>query len=84
MTTQSSKLERVKSLTRFLCLGSAIGNRREAIEALRFVARGLVKCHYTVEKLENLEEVGFPTMTSVTSSTQQTVNFYFVVDLQQN
>ncbi|KAF3390115.1 Alcohol dehydrogenase 2 [Talaromyces pinophilus] len=38
-------------------LGSAIGSRREAIEALRFVARGLVKCHYTVEKMENLGEI---------------------------
>jgi hypothetical protein len=37
--------------------GSAIGNTREAIEALGFVARGLVKCHYRVEKLENLSKV---------------------------
>jgi hypothetical protein len=37
--------------------GSAIGNRREAIEALDFAARGLVKCHYKLEKMENLSQV---------------------------
>lgn len=40
--------------------GSAIGNRLEAIQALDFVARGLVKCHYKIEKLENLSQVKYP------------------------
>jgi len=40
-----------------LCEGSALGNRQEAIEALDFAARGLVKCHYTLEKMENLTKV---------------------------
>ncbi|KAG9229957.1 alcohol dehydrogenase [Amylocarpus encephaloides] len=38
-------------------VGSAIGNRKEAVEALGFVARGLVKCHYRLEKLENLSKI---------------------------
>lgn len=38
--------------------GSAIGNRREAIEALDIAARGLVKCRYKLEKIENLSKVG--------------------------
>ncbi|PVH76664.1 GroES-like protein [Cadophora sp. DSE1049] len=41
----------------FRIVGSAIGNRREAIEALDFAARGLVKCHIKIEKLENLSKV---------------------------
>lgn len=42
-------------------IGSAIGNRREAIEALEFAARGLVKCHIKIEKLENLSKVSLYT-----------------------
>ncbi|KAH6677265.1 chaperonin 10-like protein [Halenospora varia] len=41
----------------FKIIGSAIGNRREAIEALDFAARGLVKCHYKLENMENLSRV---------------------------
>ncbi|KAH6721015.1 alcohol dehydrogenase-like protein [Leptodontidium sp. 2 PMI_412] len=41
----------------FRIVGSAIGNRREAIEALEFAARGLVKCHIKIEKLENLSKI---------------------------
>jgi D-arabinose 1-dehydrogenase-like Zn-dependent alcohol dehydrogenase len=37
--------------------GSAIGNRRETIEALDFAARNLVKCHYKLEKMGNLSQV---------------------------
>ena len=35
----------------------AVGDRREAIETLDFVARGLVKSHYRVEKMDKLTEV---------------------------
>ncbi|KAI9717302.1 MAG: hypothetical protein M1812_004829 [Candelaria pacifica] len=35
----------------------AVGNRREAIEVLEFAARGIVKTHYRVEKMEKLSEV---------------------------
>ncbi|KAF2639301.1 GroES-like protein [Massarina eburnea CBS 473.64] len=38
-------------------VGSAVGDRREAIETLEFAARGVVKTHYRVEKLEKLTEV---------------------------
>lgn len=35
----------------------AVGNRREAIECLDFAARGVVKTHYRLEKMEKLTEV---------------------------
>ncbi|KAK0113960.1 hypothetical protein ONS95_014205 [Cadophora gregata] len=41
----------------FRIVGSAIGNRREAIEALDFAARGLVRYRIRIEKLENLSKV---------------------------
>lgn len=37
--------------------GSAVGNRQEAIQTLEFAARGILKTHYQVEKLENLTGV---------------------------
>lgn len=37
--------------------GSAVGNRRDAIECLDFAARGIVKTHFRLEKMENLTEV---------------------------
>lgn len=37
--------------------GSAVGNRRDAIEVLRFAARGVVKPHVRIDKLENLTAV---------------------------
>ncbi len=37
----------------------AVGDRREAIEVLEFAARGVVKTHYRLEKMERLSEVGF-------------------------
>jgi D-arabinose 1-dehydrogenase-like Zn-dependent alcohol dehydrogenase len=37
--------------------GSAVGNQREALEVLDMAARGLVKTHIKVEKMENLTEV---------------------------
>ncbi|KAH7910219.1 chaperonin 10-like protein [Hygrophoropsis aurantiaca] len=38
-------------------IGSAIGNRQDAIDALSHAARGKVKCHYTTRKLEDVESV---------------------------
>jgi len=38
-------------------VGVAVGNRKEAIETLEFAARGLVKVHYRVEKLDKLTDV---------------------------
>ncbi len=38
-------------------VGSAVGSRKEAIEALEMVARGVVKTHFRVEKMEALTKV---------------------------
>jgi alcohol dehydrogenase, propanol-preferring len=38
-------------------VGSSIGSQREAVEVLALAARGLVKTHYRLEKLEGLEKV---------------------------
>jgi len=38
-------------------VGSAVGTRKEAIEAVEFAARGIVKTHYTVEKMDKLTDV---------------------------
>lgn len=38
-------------------VGSSIGNQREAIEVLALAARGVLKTHYRLDKLENLTEV---------------------------
>lgn len=38
-------------------VGSSIGSQREAIEVLEMAARGVVKTHYRLEKLEKLGEV---------------------------
>lgn len=35
----------------------AVGSRKDAIECLDFAARGIVKTHYTVEKMGKLTEV---------------------------
>lgn len=37
--------------------GSAVGNRRDAIEVMEFAARGVVKTRYRIEKMEKLNEV---------------------------
>lgn len=37
--------------------GIAVGDRKDAIECLDMAARGIVKMHYTVEKMENLKDV---------------------------
>ncbi|KAL6711333.1 hypothetical protein ACN47E_005864 [Coniothyrium glycines] len=38
-------------------VGSAVGSRKEAIETMDFAARGIVKTHYRVDKMENLTHV---------------------------
>jgi len=38
-------------------VGSAVGNRKEAIETLELAARGIVKTHFTVDKLSNLTQI---------------------------
>lgn len=37
--------------------GSAVGNRIEAKETLQFLARGIIKAHYRVEKMDKLTDV---------------------------
>ena len=37
--------------------GIAVGDRKDAIECLDMAARGIVKMHYTTEKMENLKDV---------------------------
>ena len=37
--------------------GIAVGDRKDAIECLDMAARGIVKMHYTLEKMENLKSV---------------------------
>ncbi|KAH8602596.1 chaperonin 10-like protein [Bisporella sp. PMI_857] len=37
--------------------GSAVGNQREALEVLEMAARGIVKSHLRIEKMENLTEI---------------------------
>lgn len=38
-------------------VGSAVGNKRDAIECLEMASRGLIKTHYKVERMENLTSV---------------------------
>ncbi len=38
-------------------VGSAVGTRKEAIEAVEFAARGIVKVHFRVEGMEGLTGV---------------------------
>ena len=40
---------------------SAVGNRRDAVECLEMAARGVVKTHYRLEKMEKLTEVSYLT-----------------------
>jgi len=37
-------------------VGSAVGNRKDAVETLEFAARGIVKTHFTVEPMSKLTE----------------------------
>ncbi|KAJ5902280.1 hypothetical protein N7495_002808 [Penicillium taxi] len=41
----------------FTITGSAVGNRTEAIETLQFAARGVIKAHCRIEKMEALTSV---------------------------
>ena len=38
-------------------VGIAVGNQKEAIEVLEMAARGIVKAHYKVEKMDKLTEI---------------------------
>jgi propanol-preferring alcohol dehydrogenase len=38
-------------------VGSAVGSRKEAIETMEFAARGIVKTHFRIEKMEALTGV---------------------------
>jgi alcohol dehydrogenase, propanol-preferring len=38
-------------------VGSAVGNQKEAIEVLEMAARGIVKTHYKIEKMDKLTEI---------------------------
>lgn len=38
-------------------VGSAVGNRKEAIETMDMAARGIVKTHFKLEKMDKLTEV---------------------------
>lgn len=38
-------------------VGSAVGNRREAIETLELAARGIIKTHYRTAKMEELTSI---------------------------
>lgn len=56
-------------------VGSAVGDRKEAIDALSFAARGIVKTHYRIEKMDKLTEI-FKEMD------EATVKGRIVLDLQ--
>jgi propanol-preferring alcohol dehydrogenase len=43
--------------------GVAVGSQKEALEVLDFAARGIVRVHYRVEKMENLTQVRFSSRT---------------------
>jgi propanol-preferring alcohol dehydrogenase len=38
-------------------VGSAVGNRKDAIETMALAARGIVKTHFTVEPMSNLTSI---------------------------
>ncbi len=38
-------------------VGSAVGNRKEAIDTLDMAARGIVKTHFRTEKMDKLTDV---------------------------
>lgn len=38
-------------------VGSAVGNRLEAIETMDMAARGIVKTHFKLEKMDKLNDV---------------------------
>jgi propanol-preferring alcohol dehydrogenase len=38
-------------------VGSAVGDRKEALETLEFAARGVVKTHFRIEKMDKLDDI---------------------------
>jgi propanol-preferring alcohol dehydrogenase len=44
-------------LSRKTIRGSIVGTRQDLAEAIDFAARGLVTPHYTMDKLENINEI---------------------------
>lgn len=38
-------------------VGSAVGNRKDAIETMNMAARGVVKTHFVVEPMSNLTDI---------------------------
>ncbi|KAK2868089.1 hypothetical protein FQN49_003175 [Arthroderma sp. PD_2] len=50
----SPSLMITRSLT---VVGSVVGNEKDAVEVLDFAARGIIKCHFRVEKMDKLTEV---------------------------
>jgi len=56
-------------------VGSAVGNQKEALEVLDLAARGVVKIHYRIEKLEKLTEV-------FTEMSKGTMQGRVVIDLE--
>lgn len=38
-------------------VGSAVGNRKEAIETMEFAARGIIKSHFRIEKMDKLTDI---------------------------
>jgi propanol-preferring alcohol dehydrogenase len=37
--------------------GIAVGNRKDALETMEFAARGIIKSHYQIDKMENLTSI---------------------------
>ena len=44
-------------VTQLNVVGSAVGSRKEAIETLEMASRGIVKTHFTVKKMDDLNDV---------------------------
>lgn len=54
IASASAGIMAIKSLQ---VVGSAVGTRKEAIDAVNFAARGIVKSHYRVEKMDKLTSI---------------------------
>ena len=54
ISSASPSLMIMKSLQ---IVGSAVGSRNEAIETMDFAARGIIKTHFRVEKMDKLTDV---------------------------
>ncbi|KAG6865643.1 hypothetical protein C0991_000813 [Blastosporella zonata] len=55
-------------------LGSYVGNRQDAIEAIDIAARGRVKCHFELRKIDDLQKI-YEDMTKGAISGRVVVNF---------